>query len=873
MILQKGPEKALGEELSQLPIFDEERHPQVKDEVKVTHVRAFVSAWAWGEASPEEVRQRVLQAHLLKDPQAMALFLKELVCTGHEEAAMHVVRCLGRVAHAQEQANNTGHHNDGRILKHKQAWHARLVSHLGNMGEMRVVAWVVRRMLRVGPLPDAFTCNALLSALCQAALLPQALCLLQAMRANRPAAAAAAAASRTARPSMRSLWVPGVHSHRESDESDRGHAAPVAAAAAAAVGGGGGPVVARLSKAGLGFGASSSSQPAGEEKPSTSGNGLAWGAKSQQEEDKGELGSLMVDVHARLSAGKCPPVPSVVTYNTLIGGCAVLAGDAAACELALDLLAQMEDDDIAPNVVTFNKLLEGLSRAQQWQACVHVLQHMHARGLSPCEYSYSQAIAAAARAGQCHVSGSLFLEMHTRQHPTAVAQARTYNQYIEACRQSRRWRPALKALEWMQRDGVAPDKFTFNSLIALCRQHRQPQQAMEVYAKMQEAGVAPNNFTFVEVLYACQGEGSFQQALSHFWALRSGNEDFRPDLAVYNVLLGVCQKGLLAPQAQEVWHDMLTRGLAPDETSYNLLISTLGKAKQAGEAFAKLEEMQAKRLQLQLETYNVLIDVCANAGDYWRALEVVGWMKRDGVGADVVTYNTLLKACHRSAQGMAAVSVFQQLLHAGLQPDATTYVGYLSALEVCSLGKQALEAYRKMKADELHTCPLMPFFITKILGACATGGGHLDDALEVYGEMLENGLKPTAHTFLALLRAFEIEGRWRQALRTLEDYRAALAQGAVETHVAVQDEVGKSPASGAKEPSNEAYNMVIVACDNGGASLEAYNVLNLMHARGLTPTMATYALVVKALQTGGFWNEAMEIYNKIPIRPLLHFNS
>lgn len=66
----------------------------------------------------------------------------------------------------------------------------------------------------------------------------------------------------------------------------------------------------------------------------------------------------------------------ITTHLTLLP----LVGNASlqcdACDLALDVFKQMHEDNIRPNVVTYNTLVDVYGKTGQWEKAVQVLDDM-----------------------------------------------------------------------------------------------------------------------------------------------------------------------------------------------------------------------------------------------------------------------------------------------------------------------------------------------------------------------------------------------------------------------------------------------------------------------------------------------------------------
>ena len=107
----------------------------------------------------------------------------------------------------------------------------------------------------------------------------------------------------------------------------------------------------------------------------------------------------------------------------------------------------------------------------------------------------------------------------------------------------------------------------------------------------------------------------------------------------------------------------------------------------------------------------------------------------------------------------------------------------------------------------------------------------------------------------------QTKGLWEKALFLLEEYRGALVKDMDLNRVPQ----GTPEVEGRREPAVEAYNLVIGACEKAEQPLEVLRVFEEMQKRGVTPNVASYVVVISALQKGAMWNKAMAVYNMIPM--------
>ena len=110
-------------------------------------------------------------------------------------------------------------------------------------------------------------------------------------------------------------------------------------------------------------------------------------------------------------------------------------------------------------------------------------------------------------------------------------------------------------------------------------------------------------------------------------------------------------------------------------------------------------------------------------------------------------------------------------------------------------------------------------------------------------------------------------GMWIEARQLLDQYRhmviAQHTRGHRRKH-GHNDSHNKDAEESHVTIRCEAYNMVIGACEVAGQALEAMRVFELMVEDGVKPSTSTMAILIQALQKGGHWMKAMDLYHGMP---------
>ena len=141
---------------------------------------------------------------------------------------------------------------------------------------------------------------------------------------------------------------------------------------------------------------------------------------------------------ALLAELKTKKSASLAAFNATIQVCA----RSRQASKALELLRDMEDCDIKPNVITCNSVINACGRAKQWRPALELLESMKGRGLQPNVVTLSAAISACEKGGQ--------------------------------------WQKALELLESMKGRGLQPDVVTLSAAISACEKGGQWQKALEI---------------------------------------------------------------------------------------------------------------------------------------------------------------------------------------------------------------------------------------------------------------------------------------------------------------------------------------------------------------------------------------------------------
>ena len=75
---------------------------------------------------------------------------------------------------------------------------------------------------------------------------------------------------------------------------------------------------------------------------------------------------------------------------------------------------------------------------------------------------------------------------------------------ISACEKGSQWQEALRLLEEMKENNIAPNTVTYNAVISACQKASQWQEVLRLFEEMKENNITPDTITFSAAISACE---------------------------------------------------------------------------------------------------------------------------------------------------------------------------------------------------------------------------------------------------------------------------------------------------------------------------------------------------------------------------------
>ena len=396
-------------------------------------------------------------------------------------------------------------------------------------------------------------------------------------------------------------------------------------------------------------------------------------------------------------------------------------------------------------------------RAKDWRVAHEAFRlRRDEADATPDRFAYSALVSAAGKCGNAKAAREVFEEAN------AVGEVDTvvYNAYIDVCAGRGDYEGALETLERMKKTpDVAPNIRSYNGVISASTRQKNFTGAVAAWEEIKRAkDLEPTKITYGAMLAA----GAAADDVDVEWseqlfdeAIRSGACGPAGNDHMVSSMLSAYARGIVLGQ--------ITADVAM--TRAELLVRALVDD-------AALDERRAARTP-NSRVWCALITLCARSGRPARAIEVLNIMKsRTDADKDEYMMYALTSALEASKEGKEHFARMKDVVNDsppsvrhstgvrnGMISTHLHFGDFKSAFELYGAFKEDMRAYRRDASSggererrELeHRLPDTITYNTLIY-ACASNGED-GKAMEMYSDMLVNGIPPSLRTYVGLIVA------------------------------------------------------------------------------------------------------------------------
>ena len=291
---------------------------------------------------------------------------------------------------------------------------------------------------------------------------------------------------------------------------------------------------------------------------------------------------------------------------------------------------------------------------------------------------------------------------------------------------------------------IRPNIITFNTIIDAFIRNRNTEMAFKIFNQMTDNNIQPDNFTLSTLFKGIN-------KIEHYKYLSQGVEmlnkkTYPIDIILINVLLDACIKLKDKKNFTEIFDNIINKkynNVKPDLITYNTFIKGCSKFKlyeKAELAFNHLINNSSENKIFPNDvTFNSLIDVYVSQKNMDKVLQTVNLMQKYKIFPDNYTYTTIIKGLNKNS----FTKTESNKQNANLTSEIFSNVELDLAFKLFNHVRQI------SKPDEiLYNC---------IMDACLRFN-KIDKMLEMYEEMVKNGINPSSITCGIVIKAYGMKG-------------------------------------------------------------------------------------------------------------------
>ncbi|XP_072951221.1 pentatricopeptide repeat-containing protein At4g13650 isoform X1 [Typha angustifolia] len=401
------------------------------------------------------------------------------------------------------------------------------------------------------------------------------------------------------------------------------------------------------------------------------------------------------------------------------------------------------------NVVLWNVMLVAFGQMGDLRRSFDLFYQMHVEGMRPNQYTYPSILRT------CTYSGAL--DLGEQIHALTIKTGFELNVYISSvlidmyskCGMLNKAREILKRL-------TDKDVVSWTAMIAGYAQHELCIEALLTFEEMQLNGIRPDNIGLASAISACAGIKAIKQGVQmHAQACVSG---YSTDISIGNALINLYARGGRTEEAYSAFENVELK----DEISWNGLISGFAQSGLCEEALKVFVRMDQEGIKSNLFTYGSAVSASANMADIKHGKQIHARIIKTGYDSEIEARNALVSLYSKCGNIEDAKMEFFGMS----ERNEVSWNAMITGYSQHGRGVEALGLFNQMKQEGLK-----PNYVTFIgvLAACSHVG-LVEDGLNYFRSMTsEHGIIPRPDHYACIVDILGRAGQLDRARKFIED--------------------------------------------------------------------------------------------------------
>lgn len=489
-------------------------------------------------------------------------------------------------------------------------------------------------------------------------------------------------------------------------------------------------------------------------------------------------------------------------------------------EEALRTFGEMKRVDVMGNEFTFGSVLRASAGLEALEQGRQIHANVIKTGYQFDVYAGSALLDMYAKCGRIRDAHAVFERI---EDPNVVS----WNALIAGYGQNGHGEEVFQLFCEMVREGLMPDQSTFASVVTGLGSLENPAHVSQVHAKIIENGLELDVVVGNALITAYAKCSRIEDAELVFRMMH------KRDSVSWNAMIAGYVLNEDGEQALKLFRVMQQLGLKMDKFTLISILSACGNE----DAVKKGRHVHAHSIKIGLESEtpvgSALITMYMGCGQVDDARGLFDKMKR----RDFVSWNALITGYSQNGHGEEALKFYCQMQNWGIRRDNFSLSSILRACGILA----ALEQGKQIHAHIAHTGFEMDAFVGSAIVYMYAKCGIIEDACKIFNEIP----KSCAVCWNVMIAAYAQHGQGTEALQL---FAQMLEKGIKPNHIT--------------------FVSVLSACSHIGLVDEGLRYFYSMDSDyGITPRMEHYSCTVDILGRAGLLNEAEDFIEKMPFKP------
>ncbi|KAG0606205.1 hypothetical protein M758_9G122200 [Ceratodon purpureus] len=534
------------------------------------------------------------------------------------------------------------------------------------------------------------------------------------------------------------------------------------------------------------------------------------------------VGTAMINMHVKCGSIEDAievfdklPRRDLVTWTSMITGLAQHGRFQQAC----DLFQRMEEEGVQPDKVAFVSLLRGCSSPEALNQGKIIHARMRRLGLDEEVYVGTALLSMYAKCGSMEDAIQVFDKIKERNVVSWTAM-------IAGFAQHGRMEEAFRFFDNMIKSGIEPNRVTFMSILGACASPSALRNGRQIHDHIIKAGYGSDPRVRTALLSMYAKCGSLEDARAVFEKIPKQN------VVSWNAMITAYVQHEQYDNALATFQAMLKEGVKPNNSTFTSILNAC-KSPNALDLGKWVHSLIVKADSgFDLHISNALVSMFVRCGDILSAENIFNNMLK----RDLVSWNTIITGFVQHGQSQVAFGYFKRMVQEGMKPNKITFIGMLNA---CA-SPDALPEGRRLHALITEAGCDNDVLVGTGLISMYTKCGSIEDAWNTFQKLPEKNV----YSWTAMITGYAQHGRGKEALELFSQ---------------MQQEGVK--------PDWVTFVGALSACAHAGLITEGLHHFNSMKDYNIEPTMEHYGCVVDMFGRAGLLNEAVEFMDQMKVAP------